>query len=129
MDCNNCQLTKPIPVCTLTLIIGDIAPIDTPVYIFIENISSGYIHRQEAVSSPSGLVTLDLSKPDPSFYNIYSNYSLWITLQTSTVNEGEPIIIDSIPYDCLQLHFSPYYDEDDNFVQYNTHKLEPIITI
>lgn len=127
MSCNNCTPTKPIPVCTLTLVLGNIFFPDMPVFIFVENLTTGYIHRQEATTSPGGIITLDLSKPDPSFYNPDNNYGVWVTLQVANVNEKEPIEIDSISYDCFQLSFSPFYDEDDNSVLYNSQTLEPII--
>ena len=112
MSCNTCQLTKPIPTCTESLVLGTIAS-DTDVYIFVKNHSSGYIHRQEATSTLYGTLALDMSLPDPSFYNQDSNYEVWVTLQTVSPNDRLDITIDSVTYDCFSLSFYTFYNETD----------------
>lgn len=113
MGCNTCQLTKSIPVCTESLVLGSIAP-DTDVFIFILNHTTGYTHRQAATSDIAGLLSLDLELPDPSFYNPDSNYELWATLDTDSPNDRLDITIDSVAYDCFNLSFYAFYDDTDS---------------
>jgi len=110
MSCNSCQLTKPIPTCTELLVLGAITS-DTDVYIYVKNHNSGYVHRQEAVSTLYGTLSLDMSLPDPSFYNQDSNYEVWVTTQEST--DRIDITIDAITYDCFSLSFYTFYNETD----------------
>lgn len=123
MACNTCQATKLIPVCTDSLILGEIAP-DTDVYIFVINHSNGYTHRQEATSDAEGILKIDLSKPDPSFYNPDSAYEIWATLQDEPQNLRLLITIEEEPYSCFNLSFNRVFDEDDSIVSYTETTLE-----
>lgn len=125
MACNTCQATKSIPVCTDLLILGTIDP-DIEVYIFVINHSTGYTHRQEATSDNDGIIKVDLSKPDPSFYNPDSAYEIWVTLQTSSQSERLDIAIDSEDYSCFNLTFNSLYNEEDSNVSYTETTLEII---
>ena len=124
MACNNCQPIKSIPVCTQRIIIGELPP-DAALYIFVSNLASGYTYRQPALSDNSGVLKLDLTLPDPSFYNPDSSYELWITGQEPyNPLDKVPIIIDAIEYECLLLSFFPVYDEDDELVSYTEIQLQ-----
>jgi hypothetical protein len=70
--------------CTESLVLGTIDP-DTEIYIYVKNISNGYVHRQEITSDAEGEITLDLTAPDPTFYNSDSSYEVWATLRTDSV--------------------------------------------
>lgn len=124
MACNTCQSTKSIPVCTGSLVLGNITALNTNVYIFVKNNTTGYIHRQEATSNGSGQVSLDLSLPDPSFYNPDSQYEVWVTLQSTSQNTKLNIAISAVNYTCFDLSFNPVYGEEDENIAYTSHTLE-----
>lgn len=84
MACNNCSQLDEIPECTETLVLGTIDP-DTEIYIYVKNISNGYVHREETTSNGDGDITLDLTAPDSTFYNPDSSYEVWATLRTESV--------------------------------------------
>jgi len=123
MACNTCQLTKSIPVCTDELVLGTITS-NTDVYIFVINHSTGYTHRQEATSGNYGELRLNMSLPDPSFYNPDSAYELWATLTTTSQGERLDITIDEVYYSCFNLSFNSLYDDTDSSVSYDEITLE-----
>jgi hypothetical protein len=102
MACNDCYLLDSIPECTENLEVGYIDP-NTEVYIYVKNIFTGYVHREEVTSDGDGLINLDLTQPE-TFYNQDSIYEIWVTLRTDneridiTVSYGEV-------HDCLSLAF------------------------
>jgi hypothetical protein len=103
MACNNCSELDPIPECTDNILLGTIEP-DTEVYIYVKNLSSGYVHREETTSDEDGYLTLDLTEPDPTYYNSDSHYEVWATLRTDNVRLDITYaygLIDS----CLSLSF------------------------
>ncbi len=108
MACTNCQEVTPIPQCVEDITIGAIADLTTDVYVFVKNLTTGYLHQQEAVSDGAGLVILDSTLPDISFYNENHFYELWITKQSETINDKLPITVvgGATPFDCLLLVFT-----------------------
>lgn len=127
MACNTCQRTNPIPTCTETLLLGKITLFDNPVFIFVQNETTGYLHRQMVTSGPAGEVYLDMSIPDPSFYSQDFNYTLWVTNIAGNISDKELITIDSESYECFQLSFITAYSEIDGPTSYVLLNLEPII--
>jgi hypothetical protein len=103
MACNNCETLDAIPECSDSLELGTIDA-DTEVYIYVKNNFTGYIHKQNAVSGLYGALTLDLTLPDPSFYNKDSNYEVWATLRDD--NERIDITVSyGIVADCVSPQF------------------------
>lgn len=123
MACNTCQLTKSIPTCTESLVLGTIAS-DTDVFIFVLNHSNGYLYKQEATSSPYGTLILDLTKPDPSFYNQDSDYEVWATLQTDSLIDRLDITIDDVEYSCFDVSFIASYNDQDTTNTFSQATLE-----
>lgn len=104
MTCISCTPTKSIPSCIDDLIIGTgVAATDYVVYV--ENLTTGYIYAQEVTSDGSGLITLDTTLPDKSFYNKDSSYNLWVGLPGGSPNDMEEITIDGTGYTCFLLTF------------------------
>jgi hypothetical protein len=83
MACNDCSELDSIPECTDSIVLGSIDP-DTEVYIYVKNIFTDYVHREEVTSDGDGDITLDLTEPDSSFYNPDSQYEIWVTLRDSS---------------------------------------------
>ncbi len=107
MACTTCHQLTEIPECSDSIVLGTTA-IDTELYIYVKNLYSQYIHKQEALSSGSGVVTLDLTKPSKDFYNKDSAYQVWITLKTD--NEKIDFTIDTVSLDCFNLTVYPVSD-------------------
>lgn len=124
MSCTPCQPTKKIPTCAAEVVVGSIEDLSTDIYIYIKNLTTGYLHRQESTSGPYGLVTLDLSVPDSSFYNPNSTYELWATLANAQIGDRLEITIDEEPETCFELSFEKAFDEMNFAANYDTHVLE-----
>jgi hypothetical protein len=101
MACNDCHELDSIPECSDELELGEITP-DLEVYIYVRNTFSGYIHRQEAISDVDGAITLDLTQPDPSYYNKDSSYEIWVTPRTDNVRI-DIIVAYGLINDCINL--------------------------
>jgi hypothetical protein len=123
MACNSCQSTKSIPQCTGQVVIGTYTA-NTDIFIFVKNNTTGYIHRQESTTDSDGKVLLDLSFPDPSFYNHDNTYELWINEPGSSQNIQASVSIGDEEYLCFNLLFNPLYNEDDESISYTQHTLE-----
>ena len=108
MACNNCETLDPIPECSESLELGTIDA-NTEVYIYVKNLFSEYIHRQEAISGNYGALVIDLTYPVPSFYNKDSSYEVWATLRDD--NERIDITVSyGLVYDCVNISFFPVND-------------------
>jgi hypothetical protein len=108
MACNDCYSLEQIPECTESQVLGTIDP-DTEVYIYVKNVFSGYVHRQEATSNETGELTLNLTLPEASFYNQDSQYQVWATLR----DDNERIDITyayGLTATCLNLSFFKYVE-------------------
>jgi hypothetical protein len=105
-------------------VLGFITLVD-PIYIFVKNLATGYIYRQDsgAISSYGyGSVVLDLQYPAPSFYNPNSLYEIWVTAQSNGSDQREDISIGNESASCLEVSFEKYYG--DSPVEYDSHTLE-----
>lgn len=111
MACNDCHELDQIPECTYSLELGTIDA-ETEVYIYVKNIFTGYIHRQEAESGVDGILELDLTEPDSSFYNKDSSYEIWATLRTDNVRIDITVSYGVIA-DCLNLSFFAVNDTSE----------------
>lgn len=83
MACNECTSLESIPECSESIAIGKVTVL-TEVYIYVKNIFTDYVHREEVTSDADGDIILDLAFPDPSFYNSDSQYEVWATLRTDS---------------------------------------------
>lgn len=97
-----CQESQKIPTCLYELILGSVSEVNTLVHVDIRNVSTGYTFRQSVTTSAEGLVTIDLTTPEPSFYNPDSYYEVSISSPEYVVL---PITIDDMEYDCIGLYF------------------------
>lgn len=76
--------TKCIPICTAYLIIGTIPNLDTPVNVYIKDITTGRIETLQELSDDVGQVEIDIS--DYTFSDNHS-YELWITTASGGIND------------------------------------------
>ncbi len=107
MACKTCHQLSEIPECSESIVLGSMA-IDTEVYIYVKNLYSGFIHKQEAVSDNTGDLTLNLTKPSKDFYNKDTAYQIWVTLRTD--NDKIDFTIDTVDLDCFNLSVYPVND-------------------
>lgn len=105
MACIECTETKPVPECVESIVIGAIAYNSTAVYIYVKNLSTGYIHQASATSSVAGLVTLSTELPDISFYNHNHLYEIWVARQSQSINERLTVTISTVGYTCFMVPF------------------------
>jgi len=112
MSCSNCIEAKPIPVCTGELTIGTVETELTEVYVFLQNIATGYIAMQSAeVSLYDSSIKIDMSLPYPDFYSPNFYFKLWVS-ETEDSNDVIPFTIDDIEYECLTVIFQKLHTDD-----------------
>jgi len=77
--CESYRCTCPIATCINSLVLGNIADVNTDVYIFIQK-QNGAEWIQAATSNASGTVILDMTDPSKDFFNQYDGlYKVWVT--------------------------------------------------
>lgn len=112
MNCTNCIEAKPIPVCTGELIIGTVETTEE-VYVFVQNIATGYVHTETAIPSEyDSTISIDMGLPYPDFYSANIYYKLWVS-ETSDGNDVIPFTIDGEEYECLTLLFQKLHTDDE----------------
>ena len=112
MNCTNCIEAKPIPVCTGELIIGTVETTEE-VYVFIQNIATGYVATQSATPSDyDSTISIDMSLPYTDFYSPNFYFKLWVS-ETEDGNDAIPFTIDGQEYECLTLLFVKNYIDDE----------------
>ena len=93
MRCKDCQTTDMINSCLTTLVVGDIANLNTQVYVYIKRDGqAGTTKRYEATSSGSGAITLDLTN-DNEWLNENHCYGIWVTLRTANIDQKIDITV------------------------------------
>jgi len=112
MNCINCIEAKPIPVCSGELIIGTVETIETEVFVFVQNIATGYIATHTVTpSSYDSSVSIPLDEPYPDFYSPNFYFKLWVS-ETEDGNEVLPVTIDDVEYECFTIIFKTIYSSD-----------------
>lgn len=106
MICSDCRETKRVPTHTTDLTIGTVESLSSTVYAFVQNLSTGYTHRQEVLTDASGTVVLDMSLPHYSYYHEHSAYKVWVTDTNSVIL---PVTIDNEINDCFTVSFKDLY--------------------
>ena len=113
MNCSNCIEAKPIPVCSGELTIGTVETELTEVYVFLQNIATGYIAMQSAeVSLYDSSIKIDMSLPYTDFYSPNFYFKLWVS-ETEDANDVIPFTVDDIEYECLTVIFQKIYSDDE----------------
>jgi len=121
MNCD-CQETKLIPSCTDNLQIGFIDDLSTLVFIFVKNLTTGYIQQFSATSSAQGLVTLDMTT-EPNYFQPKQQFELWVTLQSTTQKERLDVKIVDFEFPCFLVEFEKINDSS-GLVDYTNHELQ-----
>lgn len=83
MACNDCHKLTSIPECSESLYLGAIFP-EVEIDLYVKNMATGYVHRQEETADFGGNIMLNLTQPDPSFYNQDGRYEIWATFRSNS---------------------------------------------
>ncbi len=107
--CDPCLKTELVPKCLTNLIIGTISSLNTAVFVYIRDLTTGKLLRFSEVSSGAGQVTVTGLDTEPDFMPDHS-YEMWITLQTAiSIEDRETITVTSSLGDvtgtCFQIRF------------------------
>lgn len=119
MSCNECSKTDAIPTCAATLVIGTVALLNTAMYVYVKDVTTGRLHMQPSTSSGAGVVSLDMTLPDQTFWIPDHHYELWMTTATSTgMDNRTDFVISSTTVDCINLVFERVLDENSDGKEY-----------
>jgi hypothetical protein len=112
MNCTNCIEAKAIPVCSGELLIGTVETEMSEVYVFVQNIATGYkaIHTVTPSEYDSS-VSIPLDQPYTDFYSPNFYFKLWVS-ETEDGNEVLPVTIDEVEYECFTIIFQGIYSDD-----------------
>ena len=118
MGCLVCSKTRPVSQCTESLVIGTIAFINTAVFVYLLDVTTGKLYRQSVTTNGSGQVILDKTKPSVYFYSPDHFYECWVTLATAnSQDDAELITISSEEKYCLNLFFDkPVNNSNESIV-------------
>lgn len=109
--CSPCLSTDEIPVCTTNLTLGTIASLNTAVYVYIRDNSTGRTERYDVVTDQAGTVTIQLQAED---FMPGHSYETWVTLANATsIEDRETITVGATETPCIYLRFKYIKDPAD----------------
>ena len=104
--CTPHTLTKPLPTCLATLIVGAITDLNATLKAYLFNMTTRRITSVSGTSDGAGLVTLDVSNLE---WSPNHAYVLSLTLAGDDVNSLLTVVIDTISTDQVALRFEDIY--------------------
>jgi hypothetical protein len=111
MSCSSCKSAKPLNQCVEVLTIGTIAVNNHPVYVWLNNKTTGQLMQFAVTSSNEGLVTVDLSAVDLQEGHLYE---IFVTNRNAWIGDKIDVTVGATPYDCFQLSFKQTNVEPTN---------------
>jgi len=126
MQCLTCTRTKELTAGAGTVNLGTITSLNTDVYISIEDTSTGKQFRQEATSSATGQVDLDLTQPDAYTFRPNADYDVWVWLQTGDISDAQTITNNLLEYECFKLRFVRTVGGSNTFVTDSSQVVEVV---
>ncbi len=128
MTCISCKPTKKIPTCISEIVIGTIVA-DMDYLVYIENNNTGYILKLPCTSDVDGLLTLDLSEIDTTFFSPNNKYKLTVTLADAAISDILDITLaDASVVNCLLLLFAKSFDNEGLITSQESATLELDLT-
>lgn len=118
-----------LPICLTTLVIGT-ATAATDYYVYLRNITTGYLYRYEVTSDGAGLISLSIKDPDADgaaqFLPVPDhNYEMWITTQAATNTEANvSVTVNAIAYTGFAFSFFKVYETGTDLAAYTTQTLK-----
>ncbi len=122
--CITCQKTKVLPRCSTQLTIGLINHISQTIYIFVDNVTTGYRIRQEATSTATGIVNIDMTDPARDFFSPNMQYEVWVTFRDTSIEERVPISLGGSAFDCFVMEFETTFATQNVAAVYATYQLQ-----
>lgn len=122
--CLTCQRTKVLPRCSTQLTIGLINHVSQTIYIFVENVTTGYRIRQEATSTATGVVNIDMTDPNRNFFSPNMQYEVWVTFRDTSIEERVRISLGGSAFDCFVLEFETFFATENVAAVYTTYQLQ-----
>ncbi len=111
MSCNSCNKAKDLLSCISTLTIGTIANLNTAVYVYIRNNTTGRLYRYETTSSNAGLVAVLINTQQ---WIPEHDHEVWITLQSATnIEEKINFTISATSIECANFTLTRVYGSDE----------------
>lgn len=115
---------KPLARCMAVLTIGTITQLNTAVYVYILNHTTGVRVRFPATSNGAGLVTVDLTDY-PQIQD--HDYEIWLTLASATNTDDRlEVTVDTVEYTCFAVSFVTVIDEQGAIATGDNQTLEVI---
>ena len=122
--CNPCTNTKPIARCITNLVIGIIPQINTPVKVYITNITTGRIIEYATTSAADGTVTIAIT---PQSFSEDHAYEIHITTADATgINEKQDITIGEEVAECVNIRFEMVWKNDNTASTFTNQTLSTI---
>lgn len=122
--CTPHTLTKPLPTCLATLIVGTIGDLNASIKAYVYNMTTKRITSVTGTSDGAGLVTLDVSElawsPNHTYY-------LTLTLAGDDVNSILNVTVDTTVTNQIALRFEDIYAGDGNMEQFTAQTLEVVV--
>lgn len=119
--CTPHTLTKPLPTCLATLIVGTITDLNATLKAYLYNLTTKRNTTCSGTSNGAGLVTLDVSELD---FSPNHSYLLTLTIAGDDVNSLLTVTIDTIATDQLALRFEDIYASDGDMEMFTVQTLE-----
>lgn len=116
-------LTKPLPTCLATLIVGTITDFNENVTGYLYNLTTQRLTSVTGASNGAGLVTLDVSELS---FSPNHTYYLTLTLAGDDVNSILNVTIDTTVTNQIALRFEDIYASDGDMEQFTVQTLEVV---
>lgn len=116
-------LTKPLPTCLATLVVGTIDELSANIRAYLYNLTTRRTTTIQSTTDGAGLITLDLSELD---FSPNHSYLLTVTLAGDDVNSLKLITVGTTVTDQLALRFEDIYASDGDMEMYTVQTLEVV---
>jgi hypothetical protein len=122
--CTPHTLTKPLPTCLATLIVGTITDLNASVKAYLYNLTTQRLTSITGASNGAGLVTLDVSELS---FSPNHTYYLTLTLAGDDVNSLITVTIGTTTTDQIALRFEDVYASDGDLEMFTVQTLEVVV--
>lgn len=111
MSCSSCNKAKDLLSCISTLTIGTIANLNTAVYVYIRNNTTGRLYRYEVTSTGAGLVAVPINTQQ---WIPEHDHEVWITLQSATnIDEKVNFTVTGTSIECANFTLKRVFGSDE----------------
>lgn len=119
--CVPCLKAKPVPTCTVEIVLGTVAANNTAVMVYVEDVSSGLLFAFPTTTGAGGEVAVDVSEIE--FFENHS-YLSYVTLANASLNDPETLTLGTDTTDYVCIRFRNVKLDDGTMETYSTITLE-----